>query len=70
MCPSSNIYTLNLKGMEEHHFKQFFDDNFLISICTDDTCVMDCNLTSELEMTVKTFKLDRDQVKKLLLGSV
>jgi adenosine deaminase len=46
-----------MKDMKEHHFKRFFDLDYPICICTDDTGVFDTDITNEFYKIFKAFDL-------------
>lgn len=43
--------------MKNHHFKKFFDLDYPLCICTDDTGVFDTDIANELYLIFKTFDL-------------
>lgn len=58
MCPTSNMFTLDLKDMKQHHFKEFFFSGHPVSLNTDDTCVFDTNATEEHLKIAEAFSLE------------
>ncbi|EAS05987.1 adenosine/AMP deaminase (macronuclear) [Tetrahymena thermophila SB210] len=69
LCPTSNFFTKGLKDMSEHHFKDFFFQGHLVSLSTDDTGVFDTDSTQEHQKIIKTFNLNKEQFKQLLINS-
>ncbi|KAL4444741.1 hypothetical protein ABPG74_015949 [Tetrahymena malaccensis] len=69
MCPTSNFYTVNMKSLSEHHFKEFFYQGHTINLNTDDTCVFDTDITQEHFKMIQAFNLSEDEFKQLLLRS-
>ncbi len=43
MCPTSNLFTMDLKDYVDHHFDTFYKDGHKICICTDDQGVFEAN---------------------------
>eukprot|EP01017_Pseudomicrothorax_dubius_P047985 TRINITY_DN8664_c0_g1_i3.p1 TRINITY_DN8664_c0_g1~~TRINITY_DN8664_c0_g1_i3.p1 ORF type:complete len:325 (-),score=68.84 TRINITY_DN8664_c0_g1_i3:36-1010(-) len=64
MCPTSNLITLNLNSLKEHHFRDFYDVKHPIAICTDDTTMIEGDLTDEFVRVAETFGLTQDEVGK------
>ncbi|EAR85237.2 adenosine/AMP deaminase (macronuclear) [Tetrahymena thermophila SB210] len=69
MCPTSNFYTVNMKSLSEHHFKEFFYQGHTINLNTDDTCVFDTDITQEHFKMIQAFNLSEDEFKSLLVRS-
>jgi len=70
ICPSSNVCTLGLKSLKEHHFGVFLKEKYPMSICTDDTGVFDTDLSKELYEMFRNFEMNVKEVKEFLLRSL
>ena len=47
LCPTSNVYTLQLESYREHHFGGFWEAGHPVVLCADDTGVFRVSLTDE-----------------------
>ncbi len=66
ICPSSNINTLGIKDLSEHpNLKKLLDNNYPISINTDDKSVFNTTLSNEYYLFAKTFKLNKDEIERI-----
>lgn len=70
VCPSSNVCTIGLKSLKEHHFGVLFKENYPLSICTDDTGVFDTNLNKEMEYLFEAFEINMEKLKLYLNNSL
>jgi len=59
LCPTSNLLTMNLNDFAEHHFNLFYTNKHPIAICTDDSGLMDCCLSTEIYNIAKSFHLSK-----------
>ncbi|CAF0741501.1 unnamed protein product [Didymodactylos carnosus] len=66
LCPTSNYLTMNLKHMNEHNFKRFYQMNHPLCLCTDDSGIMNCSLSTELYHIAKAFQLNQTNVYQLM----
>ena len=66
LCPSSNIHTMGLESVQDHHFGMFWKNRHPICICTDDTLLLDTTLSKEYEMVRNGFGLSDQDVKEIL----
>lgn len=68
MCPSSNLTTMELKDIRDHHFGCFWAresrKGFAV-ICTDDTGLFRTNLSKELHLMSQAFSLSAADLKRL-----
>jgi adenosine deaminase len=62
ICPTSNLLTMNLSNLTEHHFNLFYTNKHPLSICTDDSGLMNCSLSSEIFDIVQTFHLTKKEL--------
>ena len=69
LCPTSNILTMNLSNLIDHHFHQFYTHRHPLVICTDDSGLMNCSLSSELFDIAQTFHLNQQHLYEFLLQS-
>jgi len=65
VCPSSNMATIGLDSIIDHHFGYFFSRNHPVAVCTDDTLLFNTSLTQELEILRKGFGLSIENLKKV-----
>lgn len=70
MCISSNMNTLNLSSVFDHHFEEYYSQNHPVAICTDDTLLFDTTLTKELEIISDAYKLSSEQIFKIMENSM
>jgi adenosine deaminase len=47
LCPTSNLYTLQLNNYAEHHFGAFWEAGHPLTLCADDTGVFRVSLSDE-----------------------
>lgn len=66
LCPTSNILTMKLSDLSEHHFDIFYKKKHPLTICTDDSGLMNCCLSSELIQIVEAFHLTKKELYELL----
>jgi adenosine deaminase len=62
LCPTSNTLTMNLSNLTEHHFNLFYTNQHPVAICTDDSGLMNCSLSSEIFNIMQTFHLTKKQL--------
>lgn len=67
LCPTSNILTMKLSNLTEHHFNLFYTNQHPVSICTDDSGLMNCSLSSELFDIAQAFHLSKQQLFEFIL---
>ena len=69
LCPTSNILTMNLSNLTEHHFNLFYANKHPLAICTDDSGLMNCCLSSEIFDLVQTFHLTKKELYDFMFQS-
>lgn len=67
ICPSSNMLTMNLSDLSQHHFNIFYAQRNPLSICTDDSGLMNCSLSSEVFNVGQTFGLSKNDIYQSLI---
>ena len=67
MCPSSNMSTMNLASLSEHHFNAFYSRQHPLAICTDDSGLMEICLSSELFDIAHSFDLTKKDLHQIML---
>jgi len=69
VCVTSNLQTIPaFKSVADHPVSKMIDAGLSINICTDNRLVSDTTVTRELEMVVKHCKLDRRQLRNLVVA--
>jgi adenosine deaminase len=66
LCPTSNFLTMNLLNLTEHHFNLFYKNKHPLTLCTDDSGLMNCCLSSEIFDIVKTFNLTKKDLYEFI----
>lgn len=66
LCPTSNVLTMNLLNLTEHHFNLFYTNKHPISICTDDSGLMNCCLSSEIFQIAQSFNLTKKEIYEFI----
>ncbi|CAG9314532.1 unnamed protein product [Blepharisma stoltei] len=69
ICPSSNMATMGLTSMIDHHFGRFYTRSHPIAICTDDTLLLNTTLSKEYYLVAETFHLTIDDLKRIIRES-
>jgi adenosine deaminase len=69
MCPTSNLFTMDLKEYKDHHFIKYFYKGHPLALCTDDTAVFDTNITEEYYRMFKAFDFDQQMAKEVIKNS-
>lgn len=69
VCPSSNLCTVGMKSLKEHHFGRLLKEKYPMSLCTDDTGVFDTNLGKEMLEMFTSFEMKFEEVKDFILRS-
>lgn len=70
MCPTSNVQTKAIENLEKHPFYDYYKDNMIVTICTDNRTVSDINLSSELNKIFKSFNINMNEYKNIYLNTV
>jgi adenosine deaminase len=66
LCPTSNLLTMNLSNLTEHHFNLFYTNKHPLVLCTDDSGLMNCCLSSELFDIVQAFHLTEKEIYEFI----
>ena len=66
LCPTSNLLTMNLSNFTEHHFNLFYQNKHPVTICTDDSGLMDCCLSSEVFHIAQAFNLTKREIYEFI----
>jgi adenosine deaminase len=66
LCPSSNMHTMGLESVQDHHFGMFWKRKHPICICTDDTLLLDTTLSKEYELVRNGFGLREEDMREIL----
>ncbi|XP_075145903.1 adenosine deaminase-like protein [Haematobia irritans] len=69
-CLTSNVKCGTVKHYDLHHFKNLFENNVKVVICTDDCGVFDSTLTDELFIACKIYGLSKTNVYNLCLYAI
>ncbi|OMJ85567.1 hypothetical protein SteCoe_13113 [Stentor coeruleus] len=69
ICPSSNMATIGLGSMVDHHFGKFYGFDHPIAICTDDTLLFDTDISKEYELVANAYSLGDEDLKKIVKNS-
>eukprot|EP00920_Eleutheroschizon_duboscqi_P008792 GHVT01020188.1.p1 GENE.GHVT01020188.1~~GHVT01020188.1.p1 ORF type:complete len:330 (-),score=37.37 GHVT01020188.1:2847-3836(-) len=73
MCPTSNLQTMQLRNMRDHHFCDYYSSlNYRngICVCTDDTGLFETSLSAELHHIATAFGLSVNDIQELQLAAV
>lgn len=70
ICPTSNVQTKAVNRIENHPIYDFYKDNILITVNTDNRTVSDTTLSNEFEIIMKNFKLNYEDYKNIYLNSI
>jgi len=70
VCPSSNVQTKAVASMEAHPINDFYKDNLLVTINTDNRTVSNTTMTKEVKRVIETFDLSYEDYKIIYKNSV
>ncbi|OQY41341.1 MAG: adenosine deaminase [Fusobacteriia bacterium 4572_74] len=70
ICPTSNIQTKAVKNYKEHPIYDFYNDEIMITLNTDNRTVSDTTMTEECIQIEKTFDLKKREYINIYLNSV
>lgn len=62
MCPTSNVQTKAVESYESHPIKNYFEDNILVTLSTDNRTVSDVTMTFECEMLGSKLNMTENQL--------
>lgn len=68
ICLLSNVQTQSVPSLEEHPFKFYLDKQLRVTLNTDNTLVSGTSMTNELHLASETFKLNAEQLTKVILN--
>ncbi|MEG0249764.1 MAG: adenosine deaminase [Peptostreptococcus sp.] len=70
ICPTSNIQTKTVDSMEKHPLINFFEEDILFSVNTDNRTVSATTLSKEYEIVSKLIDMNLDDYKKMYYNTV
>lgn len=70
ICLSSNIQTGAAESLEDHPFPVFFRNHFRVTLNTDNTLMSNTTLSHEMELAVKHYQLDINDLEKLTVNAM
>ena len=70
MCPNSNIQTKAIDDFANYPFPEYFKNDVMISINTDNRTVSNTTCTKEWEMLSRIYDFNSDDIKKIYKDSV
>lgn len=69
ICLTSNLQTKSVPSLKQHPFKFFLDYGLRLSLNTDNRLMSDTNVSKELFLAYKTFGLDIENIKNIIIDS-
>jgi adenosine deaminase len=69
ICPTSNVRTGAVKDIADHPAADFLRRGLKINLSTDDPTLFGADLAGEFELLVRTFGLERNEIRALLLNA-
>ena len=69
-CPTSNLQTKSLKTYKDVPLREFMNIDIPVTINSDNMTVSNTNVPIELVHMIKTFDLNKEEVKSLFLTSI
>ncbi|XP_047545810.1 adenosine deaminase-like protein [Vanessa atalanta] len=69
VCLTSNVSTKSTPDYSSHHFKELYNANIPITICTDDKGVFATSLSQEYRICAETFGIDPSKLARISLRS-
>jgi len=70
ICLTSNFISKSVPSYADHHFKQFFDENYPVTICTDDYGILSTTLSREYGLAALHFNLSHQDLFGMISSSV
>ncbi|CAH0717371.1 unnamed protein product, partial [Brenthis ino] len=67
VCLTSNVNTKSTPDYNSHHFKELYDANIPIILCTDDKGVFATSLSQEYRICAETFGIEPSKLARLSL---
>jgi len=68
VCLTSNVQTKTVLRIEHHPFKKYLDRQLRVTLNTDNRLISRTTMTDELWLAVRTWDLNYEQVKKIILN--
>lgn len=69
-CPTSNLHTTSLASYEDVPLKKFYTSGIIVTINSDNMTVSNTDVFKEYKHMFQTFKLQKFEVRQLLLNSI
>ena len=66
----SNVHTGAAPSLAEHPFKIFHDENFRVTLNTDNRLMTDTSMTEEFLAAANTFGLTVDDLEKIIINAM
>ena len=70
ICPTSNIQTKAIKNYKEHPIYNFYNDEILVTLNTDNRTVSNTSMSEEYLQIKKAFNLKKEEYRHIYLNSV
>ncbi len=70
VCLSSNLHTGAVQDIADHPFRLFFDNKFRVTLNTDNRLMSATTMSAELELAVRSFDLDLDDLEKIVVNGM
>jgi adenosine deaminase len=68
MCLTSNVQTHAVSGFADHPFREYFGLGLRVTLNTDNRLVSGTTMTGELERAVRTFRLQPEELRHILIN--
>lgn len=69
VCLSSNLQTKAVTSLEKHPIREYFKQNVLVTLNTDNYLISGTTLTKEFELAVKHYQFGKKEIEQLTLNS-
>jgi len=70
ICPTSNVQTKAVKNYGEHPIYDFYNDEIMITLNTDNRTVSDTTMTEECVQIEKAFELKKSEYIDIYINSI
>lgn len=70
ICPTSNVQTKAIKNYKEHPIYNFYNDEILVTLNTDNRTVSNTSMSEEYLQIKKAFNLKNEEYRHIYLNSV
>ncbi|XP_039745855.1 adenosine deaminase-like protein isoform X2 [Pararge aegeria] len=67
ICLTSNVNTKSTPDFNSHHFKEFYNANIPVVLCTDDKGVFSTSLSQEYHICGETYGIEQSKLARLSL---